>query len=472
MHRLAASQPRSNRDPLIRTHRPMRLLLGLALLSAAALAADANWPQFRGAQAAGVAEGHALPSAWDVAKNEGVRWKTPIAGLAHSSPVIWGEKLFVTTAVSSADNQSLRTGLFGEGDSADDMTEHAFKVLCLDKKTGKILWEKTAHTGVPKVKRHVKATHVNCTPAVDAQHVIVFFASEGLYCFSHDGELKWSKDLGVLDVGPYNAMQMEWGFASSPVLIDGKAIVQCDIKKNAFLAAFDASDGRELWRTPRADVPTWATPTAWMSPGGPQIICNGCLEIGAYDANTGKRVWSLSGGGGIPVPAPVLGDGLVYLTSNHRPYRAQDPSQPVFAVGLNATGELSVIEGPAAAPDPHVKWVKTKIGSYMQTPLLYGGRLYVCKDNGTFRVLDAKTGEEKWTQRIGGGNVGFTASAIAGDGKIYYTAEDGKVIVLKAGGEGEPIATNDLGESCLATPAISEGVIYWRTRGHVIAIGK
>ena len=449
------------------------LLACTATAASAETATEKNWPQFRGPQASGVAEGFPLPSNWNVPKNINLRWKTPIPGLAHSSPVIWGDRLFVTTAVSSANNQSLQTGLFGAGDSADDMTEHDFKVYCLDKNSGKVLWEKTAHTGVPKVKRHTKATHVNCTPAVDGRHLVVLFGSEGLYCYSHDGELRWKKDLGVLDVGPHNAMELQWGYASSPILADGRVVVQCDVKRDAFAAAFDAADGRELWRLERLDVPTWATPTAWRSPDGWQVIFNGCQHIAAIDLATGREIWQLAGGGGIPVPAPVIGDGLVYLTSNHRPYRDVDPPQPVFAVKLNAKGKLKIQD--QEKPDPQMAWMKTKAGAYMQTPLLYQNLLYVCKDNGALTVLDAKTGELKSRERLGSGSTGFTASPVAGDGKIYFTAEDGSVSVLPAGAagnQGGPPMGGELGETCLATPAISEGVIYWRTRGHVVAIGQ
>ncbi|MFN0138375.1 MAG: PQQ-binding-like beta-propeller repeat protein [Phycisphaerae bacterium] len=448
----------------------LRTIATVAILAVAAFAqAQSHWPQFRGPAAAGVADDRPLSTKWDVPAGEGVLWKTEIKGLAHSSPVIWADRLFVTTAISKADNQSLRTGLFGAGDSADDMTEHDFKVICLDKKTGKVLWDETVHSGVPKVKRHVKATHVNCTPAVSDRFVVAFFGSEGLYCLAHDGTLKWRKDLGVLDVGPHNGMELQWGFASSPIIVDDKVIVQCDIKANSFLAAFDINDGRELWRTKREDVPGWCTPTAHKLGDTTQIICNGCTQIAAYDAKDGRNVWQLSGGGGIPVPAPVIGDGLIYFTSNHRPLRDSDPPQPVFAVKAEAKGTLE--HGSEDKPAPQMAWMKTRIGSYMQTPLLYRGVLYVCKDNGMLVALDAASGDERWKRRLTQEPTGFTASAVAGDGKLYYTSEDGLVSVLAADKDRDALATNNLGETCLATPAISDGVIYWRTRGHVLAIG-
>lgn len=442
--------------------------IGLLASPAWADGAAGNWAQFRGPGASGVADGAALPTEWDATSGKNIAWKTPIAGLSHASPIVWGERVLVTTAVAKGVEPKLRTGLFGDGDSADDMVEHSFQTICVDRASGKVLWERTAVTGVPRNKRHTKATHCNSTPATDGERVVAFFGSQGLFCYTMQGELIWKKDLGDLDVGPYNGPELEWGFASSPILVDGKVIVQCDVKKDPFLAAFDARDGREIWRTPRDDVPGWCTPTLYVSDGQKRLAVNGCKQIGGYELETGKLVWQMAGGGGIPVPTPVIAEELIFLTSNHRPIRASDPPQPVFAVRTSAQGEVTAPDEGAA--NRHVAWMQTRQGSYMQTPLAYRGLVYVCKDNGQTACFELKTGEQKWKERVGSGSTGYTASGVAGDGKLYYTSEDGDVTVLAAGAQFKKLAENKLGESCLATPAISDGMLIFHTRGQLIAV--
>src|SRR5690348_2544712 len=231
----------------------------LAVLSAA------DWPAYRGPGASGVGEG-AAPTSWNgdagTAPVRNIRWKTPIPGLSHSSPVILGHKLFVTTAISSTGKAPLKVGLYGSGDSADDNAEQEWVVYCLDKVTGKVLWRQTAHRGKPRARRHTKATHANTTVATDGKRVIALFGSEGLYSYTLDGTLEWQKDLGTLDMAPSDDRTLSWGFASSPVLFEDTVIVQSDSKKDGFLAAFRAADGRELWRVPRSSVSvcSWATP--------------------------------------------------------------------------------------------------------------------------------------------------------------------------------------------------------------------
>lgn len=431
-------------------------------------AGGGHWPQFRGPQAGGVSDGSPTPTQWDVAANKNIAWKTAIPGLSHSSPIVWGDRLFVTTAVAEGRETELKIGLYGAGDSADDMVAHAFKLYCLDARDGKVLWERTCTSGVPKVKRHTKATHCNTTPATDGRRVVAFFGSEGLYCFSVEGAPLWQKDLGVLDVGPHDASEMQWGFASSPILSADRVVVQCDTKKSGFLAAFDANDGRELWRTPRQDVPGWATPTAYGAGDDARVLVNGCKHIGGYELATGKEVWRTSGGGGIPVPTPVIVGDVAYFTSNHRPIQDSDPPQPLFCVNLRAKGEFK-LPGDQTG-NPNAPWMRTRRGAYMQTPIVYRGLLYNGNDNGVVTAYDAESGEEKWRQRLGEGGTGFTASAVAGDGKLYYTSEEGQVYVLKAGPTFEQLAINALGASCLSTPAISKGVLYFHTRGALIAV--
>ncbi len=423
---------------------------------------DVQWPSFRGRHARGVAEGHPAPAAWNSEGADGrVLWKTPVPGLGHSSPVVWGGRLFVTTAISGSGRDELRVGLYGDIDPVEDASRHAWKVYALDAATGKVLWDRTAHEGVPKVKRHTKASHANSTPAVDGSRVVAFFGSEGLFCYDLEGSLLWKKDLGVLDSGYFRVPAAQWGFASSPLLHDGKVYLQCDAQKGGFVAAFDLADGRELWRTSREDVPTWSSPTVHVEGERAFLLVNGWKHLGGYDLATGKEVWRMKGGGDIPVPTPVVAHGLAYFTSAH------GGLPPLYAVRLGAAGALP--PPTPEAPGEHLAWFHPREGSYMQTPLVVGDHLYVCRDNGTLSCFEARTGRKLYQERLATG-AGFTASGVAADGKLYYASEPGKVYVVKAGPEFRLLAANEMGETCMATPAISRGVLFFRTRGHVVAV--
>ena len=223
-------------------------------------ATGADWPQFRGPQASGVDDSVAVPTTWNVESGSNVLWKTALPGLAHSAPIIWRDRAYLATAVGPGD-AALKVGLYGDIASADDQGVHQWRLLSLEAGSGKIVWNKIGHEGVPKVKRHTKASHCNSTPATDGKRIVAIFGSEGLFCFDLQGELLWKKDLGPMDSGYFDVPSAQWGFASSPVLHDNKVVVLCDVQTNSFVAVFDAKDGRELWRTERKDVPTWGTPT-------------------------------------------------------------------------------------------------------------------------------------------------------------------------------------------------------------------
>ena len=444
------------------------VIVSIALLQAPAAGASkprpgVDWPQFRGIRAAGVDERHPAPSTWDVAKQQAIRWKTPIPGLGHSSPVVWGDALYVATSISGKKDAGVKPGLYGDITPVQDDTPHEWRVYALDKKTGAIKWQQTVLTAVPKIKRHMKATHANSTLATDGEHIVAFFGSEGLYGFDMNGKQLWKKDLGVLDAGYYVVPDAQWETGSSPILHDGVVAVQADVQKGSFIAAFDAKTGRELWRKNREDVPTWSTPTVHEVNGQAQLLVNGMRHVGAYDFKTGEVIWKLSGGGDIPVPTPVVSDGLIFVTNAH------GIMAPVYAIKETARGDVSLKDG--AATNDAVVWSYTRGGGYMSTPLAYRGLLYVVTYNGVLTAYDAKTGEKKFTERLADGTSAFTASPVAADGKVYFASEDGRVFVLKAGPKYELVATNDMGESTLATPAFSEGLMFWRTQAHVLAVG-
>jgi outer membrane protein assembly factor BamB len=439
-------------------------IAGLNVAAAQAPRPGVDWPSFRGINGAGVADGFDTPETWDLPGGEGLLWKITVAGLGHSSPVVWGDRVCLTTAISGKVDAGLRIGLYGDIASVEDDTVHRWQLVCADKTTGRVLFDRTIHEAVPTIKRHTKSTHANTTLATDGTHLVAMLGSEGLHVFDMNGDLLWTKDLGVLDSGFYRAPEAQWEFASSPIIHDGKVVIQADVQENSFVAAFDVETGRELWRTARSDVPTWSTPSVHQVNGRTQIVINGWHHTGGYDLETGREVWKLDGGGDIPVPRPVVGDGLIYITNAH------GPMQPVYAIRETATGDISLAEGQST--NDHVAWSVGRGGAYLITPVLYQGVLYVCRNNGVFVAFDAVTGDELYEQRLGDGTTGFTASLVAADGKVYFTSEDGDVFVVKAGREFELLATNPVGEVTLATPAISEGVLYFRTANSLIAIGR
>ena len=423
-----------------------------------------DWPQFRGISAQGIAEGFSVPATWNAANGDNVLWTTKIPGLGLSSPIVWGDTVFISTAISGKADAGLRVGYYGDIQSVPDDTEHEWRVYALDKKTGAVRWQHSPYKGVPKIKRHMKNSHANSTLATDGERLIAFFGSEGLYAYDLKGTLLWKKDLGVLDTGYYMVPEAQWETGSSPVLHDGKIVLQVDVQKNSFLAVFDAKDGRELWRVPRSDVPTWSTPTVHTVGGKPQILVNGMRHVGAYDLQTGKEIWKLSGGGDIPVPTPVVSDGFVYITNAH------GNDSPLYAIKDTATGDISLKGG--AASNEGVVWMAARSGGYMCTPLVYRGLVYNVRYNGVLNVFDMKTGEKKYETRLAGATSAFTASPIANDGRVFIASEDGQVFVIAAGPEFKVLAMNEMSTPVLATPALSDGRLLIRTQDHIMAVGK
>lgn len=439
----------------------MRVLL-LALLAVGLALAEPHWPSFRGPNASGVAEGAASATAWDFESGEGVLWRAAVPGLGHSSPIVWGDRLYIATAVSERDKAGLRVGLYGDIAPVEDESEHEWRVLCFDKKTGKLIWERTAHKGVPAVKRHTKATHANTTLATDGKHIVAFFASEGLYCYDVEGKLLWKRDFGVLDAGFFRVPEAQWEFASSPVIHDGRVVVLADVQEGSFLASIEIEDGADVWRVERADVPTWGTPTIVDKGGEKQIVVNGWKHLGGYDFATGEEIWKIDGGGDIPIPTPVYGDGLIYFTNAH------GSLAPVYAVDPSAKGDISLKTGETS--NDGIVWSVSRGGAYMATPIYHNGLLYVLRNNGVLSVYDAKSGERAYQQRIGDGRTGFTASPMLVDDKIYIPSELGEVYVIAPGREYKELAKNSVGELVLASPAASDGMLYFRTDTELVAI--
>ncbi len=426
-------------------------------------ASATQWPQFRGFSGRGIADGQHPPIAWDMAQPANLVWKTAIAGLGHSCPVIWDDRMYVTSAVSSADNHSLTIGYYGNVDSVEDLSKHRYEVHCLNADTGAILWSRTAIETVPHVKRHLKSTHANPTIATDGTFVLAFFGSEGLYCYDRDGKRIWSKNLGDLDSGWFYDSEYQWGFGSSPILHDGNVIVQCDVQKDSFVTALRLSDGETVWRTSRDEIPSWSTPCVHTTPAGPLLITNATRAIRGYDASTGVELWSLVGSSEIVVPTPIVAYDTMVISSGY------SPIQPIYAVTLNAHGNVSLAVG--EQQNQFIRWSDAKAGPYMPSPLAYRGRLYVCKNNGAVSCFDLASGKRYYTKRLKSeGTLSFVASPVAADGHIYFPAEDGHVLVLRDGEKFQQVADNTVGENVLATPAICRGKLYIRGQQHIFAL--
>lgn len=442
---------------------PLRSALMSALLCGGLCASADIWPQYRGPGARGVDASQVLATNWSVETGANIRWQTPLPGLAHASPIAWGGRVYVATAVKPG-KAELKVGLYGDITPLVEKEVHQWRLLALDKATGKIIWNTLGHEGVPRAKRHPKATACNSTPATDGSRIVAIFGSEGLFCFDMTGKQVWQKDLGPMESGFYLVPSAQWGFASSPIIADGKVIVLCDVLTNSFLAVFDLADGKEVWRIPRKDVPTWGTPTLVETPGRKQIVVNGWRCTGGYDFATGQNLWHMDGGGDIPVPTPLFAQGLIYFTSAHGRYA------PMRAVRPGASGDITPSD--PGQTNSAIVWAHAKGGNYMQTPIVVGNLLFACSDRGDVTCFDAATGVIRYKHRLDSGGHGFTASPVSDGRHIYFTSEHGVVYVAAAAEKYSLLATNELCETCIATPAISNGTLFFRTREKLIAIGE
>jgi outer membrane protein assembly factor BamB len=423
-----------------------------------------SWPSFRGQQASGIAERQNLPDRWDGKTGENILWRTPIPGLAHSSPVVWGNRIFVTSASSSDPKATFRPGLYGDGDASTDRSQHRWMIYALDKRTGKVLWERVAHQGMPVDKRHIKSTYANSTPATDGRIVVAWFGSQGVYAYDVSGRFLWKVELGRLDLGAYDIPTYEWGPASSPIIWNNLVILQCDTQNDSFILALDADTGKTVWKTEREEIPSWGTPTVAMTSVGPILVANASNYIRGYDPRTGKELWRLGGSSKITAPTPVFSDDMFAVVSG------RGPERPIFVVKASARGELTLPEGKSKSEA--IAWSRTGRGSYMPTPLIYDGILYVLANNGLFDAYNLRTGEEVYRQRLPVVGSGFSASPVASDGKLYLSNEDGEMLVIAAGQKFAHIATNSMGEMLMATPVLSDGVMYVRSSASLFAVGR
>jgi outer membrane protein assembly factor BamB/protein tyrosine phosphatase (PTP) superfamily phosphohydrolase (DUF442 family) len=459
---------RSNWRPATETvaiaPRQITLTPGAHASSLKATPAKGSWPSFRGPQASGVAEGQNLPDQWNAKTGENILWHTKIPGLAHSSPVVWGNRVFVTSAVSSDPKATFKPGLYGDGDASKDQSQHKWMIYAVDKQTGKIVWEQVAYQGEPREKRHIKATYANSTPATDGRIVVAWFGSQGLYTYDMKGRLLWKVDLGRMDAGAYDIPTYEWGTASSPIIWKDLVILQCDTQTDSFIIAFNAQTGKTVWKTDRDEIPSWGSPTVVTTAKGEELVTNASNFIRGYDPRTGKELWRLGRSSKITAPTPIFADDMLVVASG------RGPERPIFVVKAGARGDLTLPDGKTSSDA--IVWSRTGRGSYMPTPLIYNGILYVLANNGTFDAYNLKTGDELYRQRLPVIGSGFSASPVAADGKIYLSNEDGEIVVVAAGDKFSHLATNTMGELLMATPALSDGVMYVRSSESLFAIGK
>ena len=439
-----------------------RLTISIIVLALSSITINAqNWPAFRGVNASGVGEGAKPPITWDVEKATNVLWRTAIPGLSHASPIVWGNQIYLITAISA----DTKAGFIAKDRGislSNDLAPHTWMIYALDKQSGKILWSNKAYEGVPRAKRHVKATQANSTPVTDGRYIVALFGSEGLNCYDTKGKLLWKQDLGVLNPGLWDDKESSWGHSSSPVIYRDLVIVQADGHKQSFIAAFNLKDGKQAWRVERNEITSWATPTIYQGKDRTELIVNGGRYIRGYDPLTGKELWRFSDNDTqVKMQAPLIAHDLIYITGGYPPGRT------MYAFRPGAVGDISLKSG--EDKNAFVAWSTNKGSPYTATPIIYGDLFYTLADNGVFSSYDAKTGEVVYQQRL---PTSFSASPIAADGRLYLSSEDGDVFVVKAGRQYELLSRNTMGQPVMATPALSQGMLIVRGQDAIYALGE
>lgn len=435
------------------------LLIGGLTVATAVSTAAGNWPGWRG-DGGGVSPEKDLPLKWS--ETEGVKWKTPIPGAGHSSPIVWGDRVFVTTAVAEDPNvETFRGGVYMGGNrKKPDASEYTYRVICLDADRGSVLWSTAIARQRPRTRRHTKNTYASETPVTDGTHVFASFGSAGLYGVDFEGNVIWQRDLGLL------RGRQGWGTGASPVLFQNTVIANCDSNDDSYIAAFEKTTGAPVWRTERKEGPSWGTPLLFEANGCMTIVSNATRRMRGYEATTGKLLWECAGGSMISVPSPVATQGLVFLSSGHSLLRRQ----PIIAVRAEASGDITPAKDQLQTEG--IAWWHRRGGPYVTSPIVVGHYLYVPLDRGTLTCYEARTGKVVYEkQRLGVRNT-ITASPVAADGRIYIQTEDGECYIVRQGPEFEILAVNKLDEIFCASPAVSGGRLFLRGRKHLYCVGK
>ena len=432
----------------------LAFLAGPNLISAAAV----NWPQFRGPGARGIASGTQVPDRWSATEN--VAWKTDLPGRGWSSPVVWGNKIFLTAVVNLGESEPPKKGLYFGGDRLEiPKSEHQWKVFCLDLATGKIVWEKTVQKGPPSTSIHLKNSFASETPVTDGERVYVAFGNVGLFAFDMDGKEVWSRKLEP------RPTRYGWGTAASPVLHGDRLYFVNDNDKQSELLALDKRTGREIWRVARDEKSNWATPFVWESGQRAEIIAPGSGHVTSYDLD-GKLLWSLTGMSTITIATPYTDGGLLYVSSGY----VGDKLRPLYAIRPGASGDISL--KPGETSNAFIAWSNPTAAPYNPSTLVHDGRLYVLHDRGLVSCYDAKTGDMRYDRERLPNGFAFTSSPWVADGKIFCLNEDGVCFVLRAGDKFELLHTNKLldDDMCMATPAPVGDKLLIRTAARLYCI--
>ena len=439
----------------------MVLMVLFAILIGAGRIFAQDWPGWRG-DGRGISPEKNLPLKWS--EGEGVKWKTPIPGAGHSSPIVWGNRVFVTTAAAEDPNvETFRGGVYiGGNRPKPDASEYAYRLICLDADRGNVLWSKAVARQNPRTRRHTKNTYASETPVTDGKYVFASFGSAGLYGIDFEGNVLWHRDMGLLRV------RTGWGTGASPVLFRNTVIVNCDSDDDSYIAAFEKATGDPVWRTERNEGASWGTPFLFEAGGRTTVVTNATRHMRGYDAATGKLLWECAGGSRVSVPSPVATQGLVFLSSGHNIGFLKP--QPIVAVRPGASGDITPPRGQLHSDG--VAWSHRSGGAYVPSPIALGEYLYVPLDKGTLTCYEARTGKAVYEkQKLGTRNT-ITASPVTADGRIYVQTEGGECYIVKPGPEFEILAVNKLDEIFCASPAISAGRIFLRGRKHLYCIGK
>lgn len=437
-----------------------RMTLATVLLASAAVAADtdANWPRFRGPNALGVAENSKLPDSWDTKKN--VEWKAEIPGRGWSSPIVWGDRVFLTTVVSTGKTEEPRKGLYFGGDRFKaSKAVHEWRVLCLDLTTGKVLWNQLVEKAAPGNPIHIKNSYSSETPVTDGQRVYAYFGNVGVFAFSLDGKPLWQKRLKPVRT------RFEWGTASSPVLHGERLYIVNDNEEQSYLLALDTQSGDEIWRVNRKEGSNWATPFVWENDLRTEIITPGTGKTRAYDLD-GKPLYEFGGASSITIASPYAKFGRLFVSSGY----ILDPKKPIWSIRPGASGDISLKADETSSE--FVEWCQKGAAPYNPSTIIYKDQLYVLLDRGFVTSYDARTGKPVYGRnRLPNGRA-FTSSPVAAGGRLYFVNEFGTTFVVKAGEKFELLAENSLAEEdmCMATPAIVGDRLLIRTDDRLYCI--